>query len=200
MARPRTFDESAVLDAAAAQFRVYGFADTSTEQLCEAAGVRRSSLYNTFTSKEELFVQALERYTDVTTSIQTAVLTDSDLDGGARLQRVMELIIEEECGTSAEGHAAGCMVVHAYMTPHLRSTDARIQGILDRGLDKRLSLLAQAVRAGQTDGTVRADAPPEDVAMLIVTLISGLRVTAQTGAPPEQLRRIATAGLSAVLT
>ncbi|MGX1027545.1 alkanesulfonate monooxygenase SsuD/methylene tetrahydromethanopterin reductase-like flavin-dependent oxidoreductase (luciferase family) [Streptomyces ambofaciens] len=31
-----------MLDAAAAEFRLRGFAETSTEQVCEAAGVRRS--------------------------------------------------------------------------------------------------------------------------------------------------------------
>ncbi|RRD07383.1 TetR/AcrR family transcriptional regulator [Arachnia propionica] len=53
------FDETAVLDAATHEFRAHGFADTSTEPLFEASGVGRSTLYNTFTSKEEFLVRAL---------------------------------------------------------------------------------------------------------------------------------------------
>lgn len=200
MGRPRSFDTQTVLDAVAGEFRVHGFSETSTEQLCKAAGLQRSSLYNTFTSKEGLFVQALERYTNVMMDIQSAVLTDGDLDGGSRLRRAMEMIVEEECHARTHGHAAGCMSVHAYMNPDLRASDGRVQAILDRDLDRRLTLLTQVARLGQSDGTVRQNTPPEDIAMLIVTLISGLRVAAQAIASPEQLKRIAAAGLEAVLT
>lgn len=199
MARPRTFDLTAVLDAAAAQFRVHGFADTSTEQLCKAAGVRRSSLYNTFTSKEELFVQALVRYTEVMMERQEAILTDSNLDGGTRLWRILELIVDEECIAQREGHAAGCMIVNTFMSPDVRGGDPRVQSVLDRDYDRRRSLLTQAARVGQIDGSVRLGVVPEDVAMLVITVISGLRVTAQAGVGQEQLLRVAKMGMGSVL-
>ncbi|MFC3657082.1 TetR/AcrR family transcriptional regulator [Xanthomonas hyacinthi] len=193
------FDTEAVLDSAAAEFRVHGFADTSTEKLCEAAGVRRSSLYNAFTSKEELFVQALRRYTEVTTLRQEEVLTAAELDGGTRLWRIVEMVVEEEWAACKKGHAAGCMTVHTFMSPHVRQSDSRVQSILSQDLDHRLSLLTEAARVGQLDGSVRPESSPEDVAMLIVTVVSGLRVTAQTGAEPAQLLRIARMSLGATL-
>ncbi len=200
MARPRSFDTQAVLDAAGAEFRVHGFADTSTEQLCEAAGVRRSSLYNTFTSKEELFVQALQRYTEVMMGRQAGVLTDPELSGGSRLRGLMEIIVDEECAAQEQGHAAGCMVVHSFMSPDVRERDERVQAILDRDLNHRLSLLKQAAMVGQLDGSVRTEVSPDAVALLISTVISGLRVTAHTGVTREQLLTTAEASLGAVLT
>lgn len=199
MARPRSFNPTAVLDAASAEFRVHGFADTSTEQLCEAAGVRRSSLYNTFSSKEELFVQALVRYTEVMMERQEAVLTDADLDGGTRLWRIIELIVDEECVARKEGHAAGCMIVNTFMSPDVRGGDPRVQSVLDRDYSRRLSLLTQAARVGQVDGSVSSGETPEDVALLVITVVSGLRVTAQAGATPEQLLRIARMSLGSTL-
>lgn len=199
MARPRSFDPTAVLDAASAEFRVHGFADTSTEQLCDAAGVRRSSLYNTFISKEELFVQALVRYTEVMTARQEEVLTDAHLDGGARIWRVIELIVEEERAARREGHAAGCMIVNTFMSPDVRGGDPRVQSVLDRDYDRRRSLLTQAARLGQADGSVRSGVPPEDVALLVITVISGLRVAAQAGVEPEQLARLAKMGVGSTL-
>jgi AcrR family transcriptional regulator len=199
MARPRTFDESAVLDAAAREFRVHGFAETSTEQLCEAAGVRRSSLYNAFTSKDELFVRALQHYVATTGARQSMILADDELTGAERLRTLVDVVVDEELQAANRGHAAGCMVVQSLMNPDLRERDERVTRILDRDLRARLSLLSGAIRAGQVDGSIAEGVDPDDGAVLASTVISGLRVTAQTGVDVETLRRIALAGLSYLL-
>ncbi|MFC0674980.1 TetR/AcrR family transcriptional regulator [Brachybacterium hainanense] len=199
MARPRAFDETAVLDAAAREFRVHGFAGTSTEQLCGAAGVRRSSLYNTFVSKEELFLRALRRYVEVTGARQRSVLADESVSGAQRLRDLLELIIGEEQEARSRGHAAGCMVVQSLMDPDLRGRDPRVADILEGDLRARISQLEGAIRAGQSDGSVSRRIDPAEGALLVTTVISGLRVTAQTGTPPEALRSIALAGLAALL-
>ncbi|MFD3809028.1 TetR/AcrR family transcriptional regulator [Streptomyces sp. NPDC058619] len=193
------FNETAVLDAAAAQFRVHGFAGTSTEQLCEAAGVRRSSLYNTFISKDELFVRALERYVGSIRERQTAILASSDFRGGDRLRALLDVVIAEEREARSEDHAAGCMVVHAFMNPDLRERDERIARILDRDLRERLALLGDAIRAGQLDGSISPDADPERGALVVTTVVSGLRVTAQAGVDLETLRQVALDGLRSLL-
>ncbi|MFB8276010.1 TetR/AcrR family transcriptional regulator [Nocardia colli] len=189
--RPREFDEAAVLDAVAGRFRVHGFADTSTEQLCEAAGVRRSSLYNTFTSKNELFVRALERHTGVALEQQEAVLTDQRLPGAGRLAALFDLTLAEERAAERDGHAAGCMIVASRMAPDLGAKDPRVQRLLDRYADVQLTLLAGAVRAGQLDGTLRKDVAERDAALMISSAISGLRVLAQSGSRAAELRRVA---------
>lgn len=191
MARPRTFDEAAVLDAAASEFRVYGYDDTSTEQLCEAAGVRRSSLYNAFESKNHLYERALERYIETTGSAHESVLTDTRLSGADRLDALLELIIDEERAATTEDHAAGCMVVGARMTPGLGARSVRVQTLLDQALERQLTLLSDVVRLGRLDGSVKADLVATDAARAVVTLISGLRVLSQAGATPDELRRVA---------
>ncbi|QVQ52100.1 TetR/AcrR family transcriptional regulator [Spiractinospora alimapuensis] len=199
MARPRTFDEDAVLDAAADEFRVHGFADTSTERLCVATGVRRSSLYNAFVSKEELFVRALERYTRTTRQRQAEAL-EVDGSGGDRVRALVELVLNEERIAARDGHAAGCMVVHTLMSPEVRERDPRVARILDDDVERRLGAIADALRIGQSDGSVRADVDPREGALLLTTLIAGLRVTAQAGTDPEVLQRVAESGLGALLS
>lgn len=200
MGRPRNFDETAVLDAAAAEFRVHGFADTSTEQLCEAAGMLRGSLYNAFVSKDELFVRALDRYATKFRELQAAILTDTGQTGAARLLAVMDAILQEEREAHAEGHGAGCMVVHSMMTPGLRERDSRIARILDQDLRERQSLLEGAIRSGQLDGSITAAIEPDEGAMLFITATNGLRVMGQAGVLPEALRRIAMTAMSPILT
>jgi TetR/AcrR family transcriptional regulator, transcriptional repressor for nem operon len=62
VARPRSFDEDAVLTAAMHAFRRHGYARTSVSVLEEATGLRASSLYNAYGDKAGLFRRALDRY------------------------------------------------------------------------------------------------------------------------------------------
>jgi len=193
------FDEKSVLDAAVSEFRVHGFTDTSTEQLCEAAGVRRSTLYNTFTSKDELFVQALQHYLETTSAAQREVLDDESLNGIERLHAYFDLMIGEEVCAAEDGHAAGCMAIGTRMTPDVARRDDRIKRLLDKGLSNQLSALSLAVRQGQADGSISKNVDPENAARLVASLVAGLRVMAQAGRSPEELRSMTSLGLTALL-
>ena len=59
MARPREFDEDAVLDAAAHQFWIYGYKATSVRDLARGMGITGASLFNAFGDKRSLFERAL---------------------------------------------------------------------------------------------------------------------------------------------
>ena len=62
MARPRSFDEAVVVDAAARCFTELGYAATSVDDLVSATGLHRGSLYGAFGSKRGLFLAALARH------------------------------------------------------------------------------------------------------------------------------------------
>jgi TetR/AcrR family transcriptional repressor of nem operon len=64
MARPREFDENAVLDAAAQRFWIYGYEATSVRDLAQGMGITGASLYNAFGDKRSLFQRALARYVE----------------------------------------------------------------------------------------------------------------------------------------
>ena len=62
MARPREFDEGAVLDAAVLCFWKQGYDATSVRDLVEHTGITAVSLYNAFGDKRALYEKALKRY------------------------------------------------------------------------------------------------------------------------------------------
>ena len=62
MARPREFDEEAVLDAAVQCFWARGYESTSVKDLMEATGLTAASLYNAYGDKRAMFRTALDRY------------------------------------------------------------------------------------------------------------------------------------------
>jgi AcrR family transcriptional regulator len=62
MARPREFDVDQALDRATEVFWARGYEATSVQDLVDALGVNRASLYSTFGDKARLFEAVLERY------------------------------------------------------------------------------------------------------------------------------------------
>jgi len=81
MARPREFDESNALEQAMQVFWSQGFEATSMTDLTEAMGLSKSSLYDTFGSKHELFLATIDHYKDnVTAQVRSA----AELDAPAR--------------------------------------------------------------------------------------------------------------------
>jgi TetR/AcrR family transcriptional repressor of nem operon len=62
MGRPRSFDESDVLEAAMVAFWRHGYVATTYRSLEALSGVGIRSLANTFGEKDELFTRALGRY------------------------------------------------------------------------------------------------------------------------------------------
>src|SRR5262245_24509956 len=64
MARPREFDDEAVLDAAIQCFWSRGYEATSVKDLIGKTGITAASLYNAFGDKRTLFRSALDHYVE----------------------------------------------------------------------------------------------------------------------------------------
>jgi len=62
MARPREFDVDTALDRAMHLFWAKGYESTSLDDLCEATGLGRSSMYAAFDDKRALYLRALDHY------------------------------------------------------------------------------------------------------------------------------------------
>lgn len=62
MAGVKQFDEAAVLARIMTLFWARGYDATSIDDLVEATGLKRGSLYNAYGGKEEMFLQAFDRY------------------------------------------------------------------------------------------------------------------------------------------
>lgn len=76
-------------------FWANGYEATSTQDLCEATGLGRSSIYNTFNSKHDLFMRSLVRYIDATTK-QLSILDDPESSELERIRALFAVIVESE--------------------------------------------------------------------------------------------------------
>ncbi|MGK5501443.1 TetR/AcrR family transcriptional regulator [Streptomyces sp. URMC 125] len=189
MARPRTFDEERALDAAMHTFWKKGYEATSTQDLCDATGLGRSSIYNTFKSKHDLFERALTRYIDAMASAQTAILENPGRTAADRIRDLLARIVESEADHRTGGRSMGCLTVNT--TVELAARDAEVAGTLERGTARRLAALRAVMEAGRRDGSITSTRDPEALARFVDAAIGGMRISGQGGADRAALESVA---------
>ncbi|TQM80286.1 TetR family transcriptional regulator [Saccharothrix saharensis] len=196
MPRPREFDEEQALDAAMRTFWVNGYEATSTEDLCRATGLGRSSIYNTFGSKHELFKRALVRYTELMTANQVAMLEDETRSPRQRLRDLLDGIVAGEAENRRDERGIGCLTVNT--TVELAGRDREAAELVDRDQRRRLDGLRAVIAAGLRNGEFRSGRDPVELARFVNAVIAGIRVAGQGGADIPTLKAIADTALDAL--
>ncbi|MFB6844633.1 TetR/AcrR family transcriptional regulator [Streptomyces sp. NPDC056373] len=196
MARPRMFDEERALDAAMHTFWKKGYEATSTQDLCDATGLGRSSVYNTFKSKHDLFERALSRYIDTMTTAQLAVLEDGRLNGADRVRTLFTMVIDGDAEHRTEGRSIGCLTVNT--TVELATRDADAARMLERDTARRLAALRAVVEEGRRDGSITSTRDTGALARFLNAAIAGMRISGQGGADRAAMESIAEVTLDAL--
>ncbi|MFH8613816.1 TetR/AcrR family transcriptional regulator [Streptomyces sp. NPDC017979] len=196
MARPRTFDEGRALDAAMRTFWEKGYEAASTQDLCDATGLGRSSIYNTFKSKHDLFERALTRYVDMTTRAQQAVLEEPGQSGAERVRALFAVIVESETEHRLGGRSLGCLTVNTLVG--MAGRDPRTAAILERDTARRLAVMRAVLEDGRRDGSITAPQDAGALARFVNAAIAGIRVSSQGGADRAALEAIAEVAVAAL--
>ena len=172
MARPREFDEEAVLDAAAQCFWARGYEATSVRDLIEKTGITGASLYNAFGDKRALYQRALDHYVE-----------DSVVD---RIRRCEALAPREAIGAffaeivrrSLDDHQhKGCMLVNAALD--VAPSDPGFQRIVAAVLIRVEEFFLGRIEAGQVDRTITRSLAAKTLARHLLGVLMGVRVLAR---------------------
>src|SRR5262247_804573 len=103
MPRYKEFDREEVLQKAMIAFRDKGYEATSMQELVDSMEINRFSLYETFTNKHQLFVEALQAYLE-TVAIPFFTQLENSKDGLKSIESVlMELVSKITGGESSNG-------------------------------------------------------------------------------------------------
>jgi TetR/AcrR family transcriptional regulator, transcriptional repressor for nem operon len=171
VARRKEFDPDMALDSAMALFRSSGYESVSTAELCDAMGIARQSMYDTFGDKAALYEAALRRYQSASrVSVQECMNGHSPL---AAITAVFEMV----AGLSAAERRSGCMLVNAI--GELIAVDATVSSIAKANQRTLIALFADTVRSGQATGEINRLLDPVEAATQLMTSFYGLRVMAK---------------------
>jgi TetR/AcrR family transcriptional repressor of nem operon len=181
MARPREFDEQAVLDQTTQRFWSKGYEATSMRDLADSTGVTTASLYNAFGDKRALYRLVLDRYVRLALTACAEIFGEERPAVGA-LERYFDALIEEAL---ADALQKGCFVVNTALevAPH----DADFRDLVTTVFDQIEKYLRDCIVSGQSDGTIRTKLPAADLARLFLGATLGIRVLARTSSERELL-------------
>ena len=188
MARTKTYNPDEVLDSAMRLFWRQGYRATSIQDLVEATGLNRSSLYNAYGDKDALFRAAIERYLAEVNRKRLAAL-QAEGSPKAALEAYFEGLVRFAVG---EGRQLGCLLTNSAIEFCAEDEELgkRIYGIFS---DVEAAFEA-LIRRAQAAGEISKDKDPQACARFLVTLINGLRVMSRVR-PEEAWIRDALSGV-----
>ncbi|WP_245296978.1 MULTISPECIES: TetR/AcrR family transcriptional regulator [Rhodomicrobium] len=178
MARPKSFDEDKVLDAAIDCFSRNGLKSASIRDLADEMGIAGPSLYNAYGCKRALFVKALARYADAAVRAKLAALERAHPAPGAIAAFFAETISDALAGPEARG----CMIVNTAMEADPR--DAELSALVSGYLGEIQEFFVRNLTAARAASLIPGDLDIEDASRLFVGLLLGLGVLAR--ARPER--------------
>ena len=190
MARIKTFDPTSVIDRAMQLFWRQGYEATSVQELVDALGIGRGSLYDTFGDKHTLFLASLDRYSEM---VFSALMPPLQAEGPVRdaLQQVLMRVLDL---ATAPSHPPGCLMTNTLAELGLRDTDVAHRILVNyRQLE---SALITVLRRGQETGEIPCRHTAPALARFLLTTMQGLRVLAKAQPDRALLEEVVSVALT----
>ncbi|WP_069353310.1 TetR/AcrR family transcriptional regulator [Burkholderia cenocepacia] len=181
MARTREFDEREALLQAMRVFWSQGYEATSLTDLLKATGLSKSSLYDTFGSKRELFLAAFEVYRLERMRMLDGYLT-SESTAFASIRAFFEMVVEH---ARRDERPFGCMSCNEAVEfgPH----DEEVQQLVERDFRGIEDALADALERGKADGSIPRTKNSRKLARFLTVTHQGLQIMARSKADVGRL-------------
>jgi TetR/AcrR family transcriptional regulator, transcriptional repressor for nem operon len=191
MARPKEFDTAEVLDHAMLLFWKKGYEATSIEDLIEATGIKRGSIYGSFTDKEGLFLAVLERYS--ATLVRSLIAELNDPDPRRAIERLFESILRRK---NTQKLPLGCLMTNTLLECR-RSGGDRVTRTIKQSLSElELAIYAVLCRA-KAEGLLTAACDAKALAHFYFGVVQALNVMSKADINPEVRRNTVKIALDA---
>lgn len=174
MARTKDFDEKAVLDKAVCLFWNKGYNATSMQDLVDNLGISRSSLYDTFGDKHELYLRALSNYQEQGAK-QLMAIAGSAQNGKEAVRGLLDHITANMLG---DRERKGCFMVNANV--ETATHDAEVMKVITRNEGMVEEAFYQAIKKGFESGEFRSKQDPRALARFVSNTIKGIQVSAKS--------------------
>jgi AcrR family transcriptional regulator len=183
--RPRGFDPGEVLQRVRDVFLEKGFAGASLDELSEAAGLNRPSLYAAFGDKEQLYIHTLRVY-----GAQGIAAVDAVFAGKGPIDKRLGQVFKGAVDLyTAPPTPRGCMIVGTAAVE--APTRPKIAAAAAQLLQDTEDAFERAFERAVAEGELPAEPSPEARARLAGTALHTLAIRARLGTKPAELRAYA---------
>lgn len=185
--RKRTFDADIVLMEAMEVFWKKGFSGTSVNDLTEAMGITKPSLYTAFGSKEALFISAINRYVEVHGAPHVDKLLSKNKSLSERLRTYLRSIVDMVSDSTLPG---GCFVTNSTCETGGGCLPEDTLQTVNQINESSTETFVDFFNDEQRKSNVNPDEEPEVLSDYLLTTQFGLAVMARNGASKERLNQV----------
>ncbi len=190
--RPLQFNPDHALDAAMHLFWIKGYEATSLQQLLDTMKLSKSSFYQTFKSKHQLFESCLRHYE--LTLINELNQKYSDSENG--LQFIQNLFNEMSQECSKNTSPKGCLLMNT--VSEFAQTDPGIASLVSKSLEKFYQVFFNAINNAQKHGLIDSQRNTEALARYLISSMSGLKNMVKAGSNKTTISQINSVVLSSL--
>jgi AcrR family transcriptional regulator len=189
--RPRGFDRAEALRQAMRLFWSKGYDGASLADLTAAMGINPPSLYAAFGSKEALFREATDLYSET-----EGVDIWRSLHQSATARQAVEGFLRESAAAfSRAGDPPGCLIVLGALNAN--GNNAAICEDLRQRREANVAELRTRLEAAVREGELPAGIGCEAIAVFYVTVQQGMSIQARDGASHARLLAAADGAMAA---
>ena len=183
MGRPREFETEQVLELAMQQFWSVGYEATSIEDLLKTMRLSKSSFYQTFGSKSNLFLDCIDLYQQSMVDELNELLIKSDSS-----KTFISCFLDEVISEANAKHKKGCLLVNTIN--ELSQRDKAVSKAISAALNKVTDVMHKAIERGKKEGDIKSTTNTKTLASYLVANISGLRTMVKSGADKTELKSV----------
>ena len=184
MPRGKEFNIDDAVERAQKVFWMKGYEATSMNDLTDAMGINKGSLYNAFGSKKELFTRALLQY-DRQNRQQVLVQLGAIEDPHVAVTTLFDALIAE---SMSDTERKGCFLVNTAL--ELPNHDDGIHEMVRAALGDFEAFFKRLIVRGHKLGTIPKHAKAGDTSKSLLSMVVGLRVLARGVFDAADLRAI----------
>ncbi len=169
-----------------------GYEATSLQSLLTTMDISKSSFYQAFGSKHELFERCLMVFRERQVGRMTVALEQAP--SGKAFLRAMLLSAAREA--SSDEPPKGCLIMNT--ATEFSGRDAVVADLVEQGTRQFADVFQAAIERAQADGEITSAKDAEILSRYVVSTMSGLKTMAKAGMPAEAIEQVAEVALGAL--
>jgi AcrR family transcriptional regulator len=189
--RPRAYDPQVALARAAEVFWKAGYAGTSLDDLVEATGMNRPSLYAAFGDKRDLYLKTLEHYRDESRALARAALADDP-----PLRVLLKRFYDKALELYLTDGPRGCYSIGTAAT--VAAVDDGVRAFLADSMRTTDGFLTHQIEKAKKRGELSPEADPAALGYLATATLHTLAIRSRAGLPRKELNALVEAAINVI--
>ncbi|WP_420552972.1 TetR/AcrR family transcriptional regulator [Tenacibaculum aiptasiae] len=170
MPKVETFNKEEAIKQATGVFHRKSYSLTSMQDLVDATGLNRSSIYNSFGSKLDLYMLCLKYYQSI-----FKCNVDEVTSKAATPIKAIEAIFLLNVRNNIDNKNIGCLINNC--TSEMANQETVIEGFLNNNYNNMIQLLRDLIEKGQLEGSINTNKSSDQYAHYLLNSLQGLGIS-----------------------